>query len=57
MNKIYISPSQQGNNVGYDNYGTEQRRMFEVGESLKIILKRCKQTTYISEKVLLFNKQ
>ena len=47
MNKIYISPSQQCNNVGYSNYGTEQKRMFEVGKALKIILERCKQTAYI----------
>ena len=56
MSKIYISPSQQGNNVGYGNYGTEQKRMFEVGEALKIILERCKQTAYISKKGMTFQQ-
>lgn len=29
--KIYISPSQQPENLGIGDYGTEQRRMFELG--------------------------
>ena len=56
MSKIYISPSQQGSNVGYGNYGTEQKRMFEVGEALKIILERCKVTSYISKKGMTFQQ-
>ena len=56
MNNIYISPSQQGNNVGYGSYGTEQNRMFQVGEALKIILTRCNQTVYISKKGMTFQQ-
>ena len=56
MSKIYISPSNQDHNVGYGNYGTEQKRMFEVGEALKIILERCKQTVYISKKGMTFQQ-
>lgn len=32
MKKIYISPSNQENNVGYGNYGTEELRMNEIGK-------------------------
>ena len=56
MNKIYISPSQQGNNKGYGDYGTEQKRMFQIGEALKIILIRCNQTVYISKKGMTFQQ-
>ena len=56
MSKIYINPSNQDHNVGYGNYGTEQKRMFEVGEALKIILERCKQTAYISKKGMTFQQ-
>ena len=56
MSKIYISPSNQDHNVGYGNYGTEQNRMFQVGEALKIILTRCNQTVYISKKGMTFQQ-
>lgn len=32
MQKVYISPSNQENNVGYGNYGTEELRMHEIGK-------------------------
>lgn len=41
MTKVFISPSQQNANKGYGNYGSERSRMFEVGNALSIILKRC----------------
>jgi len=47
---VYISPSNQDHNVGFGNYGTEQKRMFEIGEALKIILGRCNVTAYIAKK-------
>ena len=56
MSKIYISPSNQDHNKGYGNYGTEQNRMFQIGEALKIILERCKQTVYISKKGMTFQQ-
>ena len=56
MSNIYLSPSNQNKNIGYGNYGTEQKRMFEIGEALKIILERCKQTVYISKKGMTFQQ-
>ncbi|MDI6602094.1 MAG: N-acetylmuramoyl-L-alanine amidase [Thermoanaerobacteraceae bacterium] len=34
MYRVYISPSNQENNVGYGNYGTEEMRMHEIGRSV-----------------------
>ena len=56
MSKIYISPSQQDKNVGYGNYGTERDRMFQIANSLKIILERCGQTVYIAKKGMTFQQ-
>ena len=56
MSKIYLSPSNQDKNMGYGNYGTEQKRMFEVAEELKFILERCGQTVYISKKGMTFQQ-
>ena len=56
MSKIYISPSQQGDNVGYGSYGTEQKRMFEIGDNLKTTLERCGNTVYIARKGDTFQK-
>lgn len=56
MSKIYISPSNQDHNVGYGNYGTEQKRMFEIGNNLKTTLERCGNTVYIARKGDTFQK-
>ena len=56
MSKIYISPSNQTGNIGYGEYGSEQKRMFEVSSALKIILERCKITSYISKKGMTFQE-
>jgi len=41
--KIYISPSNQVNNIGFGNYGTEAMRMHEVG---KIVVSKLKGMGY-----------
>lgn len=35
MSKVYLSPSNQDNNVGYGNYGTEKARMIELAEKVR----------------------
>lgn len=35
MAKVYLSPSNQADNIGYGNYGTEKSRMIELAEKLK----------------------
>jgi len=54
--KIYLSPSNQDHNKGYGSYGSEQTRMFEIAEKLKLILERCKQTVYISKKGMTYQQ-
>ena len=37
---VYLSPSTQENNIGYGNYGTEEKRMNEVANVVERILKQ-----------------
>jgi N-acetylmuramoyl-L-alanine amidase len=52
--KVFISPSQQTENIGYGNYGSERTRMYEIGIALETILKRCGLIVYLATKGVSF---
>jgi N-acetylmuramoyl-L-alanine amidase len=52
--KIYVSPSQQVNNIGYGNYGSESKRCFEIARALEPILQRCGFVVYTAPQGITF---
>lgn len=45
-NKVYLSPSTQENNIGYGDYGSEEKRMNEVADIVENILRKHGLTIY-----------
>jgi N-acetylmuramoyl-L-alanine amidase len=54
--KVYISPSQQSNNIGYGSYGSEMSRMFEIGDALGVMFQRCNIPFVIAKKGMTFQE-